>query len=157
MRIASLAAVAVTFATATLGFSAPQAHAGTLLEFRVKNMTTGKCLQWNGYDKPVSQVTCKKTMKQYWGKAGTMVQSMGTGLIGEGCLTAPKKHEGRAYGRVCSDQQRKYIGWAILSTAPNAKGVIGSASGGYLKVVKSGQVVVGKRVSGNRDLWKFIA
>ncbi|MFD4861358.1 hypothetical protein [Streptomyces atratus] len=156
MRIATLGAVAAMFATTTLGFSAPQAHAGTLLEFRIKNMTTGKCLQWNGYNKPVTQVACKSTMKQYWGKAGTMVQSMGTGLVGEGCLTAPKKHEGRVYGRVCSNQQRKYVGWSILSTAPNAKGAIYSASGGYLKVPASGKVVVGKRVSGNRDLWKFI-
>ena len=156
MRITSLAAAVVTCATATLGLAAPQAHAGTLLEFRIKNVTTGKCLQWNGYNKPVTQATCKATMKQYWGKAGTMVQSMGTGLVGQGCLTAPAKHEDRAYGKVCGNQKRKYVGWAILSTAPNAKGAVSSAATGYLKVTASNKVVVGKRVSGNRDLWKFI-
>ncbi|MEV7399181.1 hypothetical protein AB0N93_02060 [Streptomyces sp. NPDC091267] len=156
MRITRLAAVTAAFATAALGFTAPQAHAGTMLEFRIKNVTTGKCLQWNGYNKRATQVKCKVTMKQYWGNAGYMIQSMGTGLVGEGCLTAPNKHEGQVYGRVCSNQKRKYIGWTILSTAPNAKGVIFSASGGYLKVPTSNKVVVGKRVSGNRDLWKFI-
>ncbi|MFG2625628.1 ricin-type beta-trefoil lectin domain protein [Streptomyces sp. NPDC048473] len=148
---AAVVVCALTAAT-TLGFASTPANAA-LMSFRLKNQTTGKCLKWNGYNKPVTQVSCAKAKSQYWGVGGTHLVSLATPLVGEGCLTGPSKHEGRVYGRACSKMKGNRISWNLYSHNNNSKNTPWNPVGGYLKVSKSGKVVAGARVSGNRDVW----
>ena len=146
LPVAACLAVAVLAATPTTAQAAG-------LNFLVKNVTTGKCLQWNGKGKAVTAVTCSRhTKKQRWGWAGELLETLSVPLPGEDCMVG-HGHEKAPTGGGCWNAD---IRWGHTQDVGGAKTVLASPRSGYLKIVTSGKVVAGKRVSGDRDMWKLI-
>jgi hypothetical protein len=124
------------------------------LTFRIKNVTTGKCLKWNGRGEPLTQAKCKDVNNQSWGRSGTTLITLADALPGQGCMTGPSKREKRVYGQSCSDvSDSRRTTFHASSYNRGDKTAFGNPVCSYLKISGSGKVVCGKRVSGNRDMW----
>ncbi|GGP33042.1 hypothetical protein GCM10018980_77100 [Streptomyces capoamus] len=145
-------ATSVCVALGVIGSASPAQ--ASQLSFRLKNAVSGKCLQWNGIDgQDISQVKCKNALNQYWGRAGQKLITMSGGLVGEGCVTSQNGHEVHASGYACYKYDLRHNGWSILSTNRGAKTPVGNAVCGVLKTTEGGNVLCGKKVPGDRDVW----
>ncbi|MGW2491803.1 ricin-type beta-trefoil lectin domain protein [Streptomyces sp. NPDC001606] len=151
----SCAVACATAASVMLGVvgTASPAQAGAA-QFRLRNVTTGTCLKYNGDGKAVTQVKCAKVRSQYWGRAGQYIVTMADAIPGLTCLTSGNGHEKSVTVKDCNDADITHNGWGVTSTNPHDKTVVANPVCGYLKVI-SGKVICGKRVAGNRDLWEI--
>ncbi|MEU8954301.1 ricin-type beta-trefoil lectin domain protein [Streptomyces sp. NPDC048518] len=154
------AAAACTLAMcATLGTVSTEAHADAqAISFHLKNVTTGKCLKWNGRGKPVTQAKCKRANNQYWGFAGNQLVTLSDDLPGQGCMTAPTRREGRVTGRSCfAVEEQRRTSWWVSSEQIGDTTSVANPLFGHLRVTKAGKIVCGKMINGNRDRWKVRA
>lgn len=147
--VACATAVSIMFGVVA---TASPAQADRAVYFRLRNVTTGTCLKYNGIGKVVTQVKCGTAMNQYWGKAGVQLIAMGDRLPGLSCLTSGNGHELKVKVKDCDG--RRESAWLLRTTAPHQKTTVGGPVCGYLKVI-SGNVVCGKRVAGDRDNWEI--
>ncbi|MBW5420679.1 hypothetical protein GKQ77_03725 [Streptomyces sp. BG9H] len=151
------AAASTLIMCATFGITSTEAHADAqAIVFHLKNVSTGKCLKWNGRGKVITQAKCKRANNQYWGFAGTQLITIADDLPGQGCMTAATKREKQPKGRSCyavEDQRRN--SWWVSSEQIGDVTSVANPLMGHLRVTKSGKVVAGKTVNGNRDRWKI--
>jgi hypothetical protein len=139
--------------SATMTFAGAPAEAQAL-SFKIKNVTTGKCLKWNGTHHAITQVKCdNSTMKQQWGSAGGQLISLSNTLPGQDCMTGSTKHEKKVEGRACYEVEKRRTAWNAVSFNRGAKTPIVNPLCGLLKTTPSGAVTCGKKVAGNRDEW----
>ncbi|MET9448789.1 ricin-type beta-trefoil lectin domain protein [Streptomyces cinerochromogenes] len=139
----------------TLGVASTSADAAAL-SFRIKNVKTGKCLQWNGYHKAITQAKCSNsTMKQQWALGGTTLVTLSVPLPGQDCVTAPAKHEKKVAGGNCTLDDPRRTTWRIASHDRHAKTPFVNPVCGLLKTTSSasGAVICGKKVPGTWDEW----
>jgi hypothetical protein len=145
--------LAACLAVAALAVTPTPAQAGGL-NFRVTNVATGKCLKWNGSNKAITAVTCSsKTKTQLWGWAGDNLATLSVPLPGQDCMVGTGKHETGVRGGSCSSAD---VNWWHSQDAGGKKTALASPKSGYLKITKSGKVIAGARVSGDRDQWKLV-
>src|SRR5690242_1260678 len=71
------ATVAAGAAALALGFTVlgPTTPAQASVAFRLKSVTSGKCMQWNGTNKAVTLAACKHKWSQIWSPEGTQLAS----------------------------------------------------------------------------------
>ncbi|MCF3132142.1 RICIN domain-containing protein [Streptomyces olivochromogenes] len=107
--------------------------------FSIVNKDTGKCLEWNGYNKKITQEKCRSTPYQWWNydaaKLCNYVSIGGDYCLGEDGRDKP------VYGRHNRDAPQLFYS----SLRNNAVTTIGALHCGYFKVV-SGKVMCGARI-----------
>ncbi|MFE9248012.1 hypothetical protein [Streptomyces sp. NPDC007088] len=124
------------------------------MNFRLKNVTTGKCLQWNGVGKAATAVKCStKTRKQLWGWSGDHLATLAVPLPGQDCIVGSTKYEKSVKGGGCFGRTTN---WVHSQGIGGKKTVLANSVSGYLKVTTKNKVIAGKRVNGDRDQWKLI-
>ncbi|MEU3857763.1 hypothetical protein AB0F03_10370 [Streptomyces sp. NPDC028722] len=138
MQKSGLIAAILALAFSFLGAASP-AQAAPQHTFYIVNKDTGKCLEWNGYNKKITQEKCKRTQWQWWNnKSAKLCNYVSPG--GDFCL-GDAGREKPVYGRHYSDAPQLFFS----SLNPNAQTTIGALQCGYFKVV-SGKVSCGKRI-----------
>ncbi|MBP2049198.1 hypothetical protein J2Z21_002129 [Streptomyces griseochromogenes] len=135
--------------------TASPAQASSTLWFRLRNVTTGQCLMYNGDGKAVTQAKCQVVKKQLWARAGQNIVTANDRIPGLTCLTSANGHEKPVTVIDCSKSDITHNGWTIRTTTLHQKTIVGGPSCGYLKVV-SGKVICGKRMlDSDRDYWEI--
>ncbi|MEW2269698.1 hypothetical protein GTY41_41565 [Streptomyces sp. SID685] len=138
LRISGILAAVLALAFAIVGPASSAQAAGTGF-FYIVNKDTGKCLEWNGYNKPITQETCKKTQYQWWNQSAAKLCNY-VSIGGDYCL-GDAGREKPVYGR--SSAKAKQLFYSSLR--PKAQTTIGAVDCGYFKVVK-GKVLCGARI-----------
>ncbi|MFI1365414.1 ricin-type beta-trefoil lectin domain protein [Streptomyces griseochromogenes] len=134
--------------------AASPAQADSTLEFRLRNVVTGKCLNYNGDNKAVTQVNCKVAKSQYWGRSGGDLITFADPLPSYTCLASPNGHEKQVTTKACYESDPRHTYWQLRTTALHQKTTVWNGVCGSLKVI-AGKVTCGKRMAGDEDNWEI--
>ncbi|MER5549012.1 hypothetical protein ABT072_42980 [Streptomyces sp. NPDC002589] len=107
--------------------------------FSIVNKDTGKCLEWNGYNKKITQETCNNTKWQWWENAASKLCNYVS--IGADYCLGEDGREKPVYGRSNHDAPQLFYS----SLNKNAVTTIGAMNCGYFKV-DNGNVMCGARI-----------
>lgn len=132
--IVAVLALAFSFLTPA---SPAQAYAHGF--FQIVNKSTGKCLEWNGVNKKITQEKCKAKPDQWWENMTAKLCNYGSSRS-DWCLGDDGK-EKPVYGRHLADAPQLFFS----SLQNHAQTTLGTLHCGYFKVV-SGKVMCGKRI-----------